>query len=411
MRLRLKQGAKSKSMPPGEFMKTSREDKGAIMIPVVSFVGRSNSGKTTLLEKVVQALKIRGYRVAIVKHTHHDFEIDRPGKDTWRLAQAGGDIVVLSSPDKVTLVEHLDAELTLDEIRALFKAKVDIVLTEGYKNGNAPKILILTSGQNQKQLCREKPIATIAARFSSPGAPQFDDDDIIRLIDLLIAQIDKGFSGNIIDTTDAVDLIPGYEPSQFNEFEALLAESASVHGHVCPGQVLGVRMALRGCQELGIERPKEENRRMIVYVEIDRCATDAIQIVTGCKLGKRTMKYVDYGKQAATFVDLLTGNAVRLAVREDVRDKAALYYCRGQTKYDAEVAAYKVLPDEELFNVARVLVQIPAEDMPGPPQRRVICDQCGEGVNDGRDVLLAGKVLCRSCAYGGYYQRCEALVK
>ncbi len=392
-------------------MKTSREDSGVTMIPVVSFVGQSNSGKTTLLEKVVQELKIRGYRVAIVKHTHHDFEIDRPGKDTWRLAQAGGDIVVLSSPNKVTLVERLDAELTLDEISALFKTKVDIVLTEGYKNGNAPKILILANGQDHKQLCHEKPLAVISARSSSLGAPQFDDDDVIRIIDLLIAQIDKENPGNITDTTNAVDLIPGYESYQSNEFEELLAESASVHGHVCPGQVLGVRMAMRGCQELGIESPKEEAKRVIVYVEIDRCATDAIQTVTGCKLGKRTMKYVDYGKQAATFVDLLTGNAVRLAVREDVRDKAVLYHGRGQTKYSAEVAVYKVLSDEELFNIERVLVPIPAEDMPGPPQRRVICGQCGEGVNDGRDVLLAGKILCRSCAYGGYYQRYDALVE
>ena len=411
MRLRSKQDAKGRDMLTGSFLETSREDKGAVMIPVVSFIGRSNSGKTTLLEKVVRELKIRGYRVAIVKHTHHDFEIDRPGKDTWRLAQAGGDIVVLSSPDKVTFVEYPDAELTLDEISALFKAKVDIVLTEGYKNGNAPKILILSSEDDRNRLCREEPMATISARISSTGAPQFDNGDVFHIIDLIIAQIDKGSSGNISDAASAADLIAEYESSQSNEFEVLLAESALVHGHVCPGQVLGVRMALRGCRELGIEKPKEENRRIIVYVEIDRCATDAIQTVTGCKLGKRTMKYVDYGKQAATFVDLFTGNAVRLAVREDVRDKAALYQCRGQTKYDAEVAAYKVLADEELFNLERVLVKIPAEDMPGPPQRRVICDQCGEGVNDDRDVLLAGKVLCRSCAYGGYYQRCEVLVK
>ena len=254
-------------------------------------------------------------------------------------------------------------------------------------------------------------MATISARISSTGAPQFDDGDVIRIIDLLIAQINKVSSGSFTDTTSVANLIAEYESSQSDEFEALLAESASVHGHVCPGQVLGIRMALRGCRELGIDKPKEENRRIIVYVEIDRCATDAIQTVTGCKLSKRTMKYVDYGKQAATFVDLFTGNAVRLAVREDIRDKAVPYQCRGQTKYDAEVVAYKALADEELFNLERVLVKIPAEDMPGPPQRRVICDQCGEGVNDGRDVLLAGKVLCRSCAYGGYYQRCEALVK
>lgn len=150
---------------------------------------------------------------------------------------------------------------------------------------------------------------------------------------------------------------------------------------------------------------------MVVYVEIGRCATDAIQVVTGCKLGKRTMKYVDYGKLAATFLDLHTGDAVRVAVREDAREKASLYCRQGCTRHEAEVAAYKIMPDEELLCINRVLVQIPIEDMPGPPQHRVICEKCGEGVNDSRDVMLAGKILCRSCAYGGYYQLYEALVK
>ncbi|MFC1964810.1 molybdopterin-guanine dinucleotide biosynthesis protein B [Chloroflexota bacterium] len=380
------------------------------MIPVFSFIGKSNSGKTTLLEKIVKELKVRGYRVAVVKHTHHGFDMDHPGKDSCRFTQAGSDIIVLSSPYKVAFSERLDTELTLGEISTLFKDKVDIVLTEGYKNGDAAKILVLPTGQGKERLFREeRPLATVSARLSSLGIPQFNDDDVALVIDLLIDQIAKDSSDNIADTIN--DLIPGYDSSRSSELEELLAESASVHGHICPGQVLGVRMAMRGCQELGIEKPKEEHKRMMVYVEIDRCATDAIQTVTGCKLGKRTMKYVDYGKLAATFVDLLTGNAVRLAVPEDVRDKAALYRYQGQTKHDAEVVAYKALPDEELFKIERVLVQIPAEDMPGPPQRRVICSQCGEGVNDGRDVILTGKILCRSCAYGSYYQRYDALVE
>ncbi len=159
-------------------------------VPMVSFIGNSGSGKTTLLKMVIRELKSRGYRVATIKHTHHDFEIDRPGKDTWRFTQAGSDIVVLASPNKVTLIEHLDAELTLDEISALFKDKVDIVLAEGYKNATAPKILVVPSEDYEKQLCHEEEIlATVSARLSSLGVPQFDDDDVIRLTDLLIAQI------------------------------------------------------------------------------------------------------------------------------------------------------------------------------------------------------------------------------
>lgn len=199
------------------------------MIPVVSFIGHSNSGKTTLLEKVVRELKIRGYRVAVVKHTHHDFEMDKPGKDTWRLRQAGGDIVVLSSRNKVAVVEHLDTEPTLDEIIAPFKGKVDIVLSEGYKNGNAAKILVKASGQDEELLCHEKPLATISARFSSPGTLQFDDDDVIRVTDLLVAQIVNDSSGNITDTISAADLFPGYDSHQSSKLAELLAESVSVH--------------------------------------------------------------------------------------------------------------------------------------------------------------------------------------
>ena len=381
------------------------------MIPVVSFIGRSNSGKTTLLEKVVRELKLKGYRVGVVKHTHHNFAIDHPGKDSWRLAQAGSDVIAVSSPSKVAFIEHVESEVDLSQLSTFFEGKVDIVLAEGYKKGNAAKILVLSTEQDKEQLYHEKPLVTISVRPSSLGYPQFDYDDVIHIVDLLIAQIGKNYPGNITETINTGDLIPGYDSHQSSEFEELLAESAAVHGHVCPGQVLGVRMAMLGCQELGIERPKEEAKRMIVYVEIDRCAADAIQVVTGCKLGKRTMKYVDYGKLAATFVDLQTGNAVRLAAREDSREKAALYQAQGQTKYDAEVVAYKSLPDKELFNVEKVLVQIPAEDMPGPPVSRVICEGCGEGVNDRREVSVAGKVLCRACAFGSYYQYQDGLEK
>lgn len=376
------------------------------MIPVVSFVGQSNSGKTTLLEKVVSELKTRGYRMAVVKHSPHGFEIDQPGKDSWRLTRAGSDVVALSSPDTIAFVEHVEQELSLAQIGALLEAEVDILLAEGYKNSDAAKILVLEGEQERPHFSyKGEVLATVAARLSSLGVPQFDCDDITYVIDLLIAQMGKDSSGNNTnDTINASGLIPRGESYQSSEFEELLAESASVHGHVCPGQVLGIRMAIRGCQELGIEKPREESKRLIVYIEIDRCATDAIQVVTGCKLGKRTMKYVDYGKLAATFVDLLKGNAVRVAVREDSRDKAALYRCPGQTKHDAEVVAYKVMPDAELFNVEKVLVQIPAENMPGPPLSRVICHQCGEGVNDHREIVVDGKVLCRACAHGAYYE-------
>ncbi|MFC1968592.1 molybdopterin-guanine dinucleotide biosynthesis protein B [Chloroflexota bacterium] len=376
------------------------------MMPIVSFVGQSNSGKTMLLEKVVRELKIRGYRVAVIKHSPHGFEIDKPGKDTWRLAQAGSDIVAISSMNKMAFIERMDTEPTLTQIEALFGGKVDIVLAEGYKNGNTAKIRILGTEENQERLCSEEgTLATVSARLSSLGVPQFDYDDIISIANLLIEQVGEKSPHIFRDVFKATDLIPGCSAYQMAKFEGLLAESAALHGHICPGQVLGVRMAMRGCHELGIEKPKEKDKRLVAYVEIDRCAIDAIQVVTGCKMGKRTMKYVDYGKLAATFVDLDTEKAVRIVAREDAREKAILWYRPEWTRQEAEIVAYRAMSDEELFNIEHVLVQIPVEDMPGPPLRRVICDECGEGVNDSREVMVAGQVLCRSCAYGRYYQR------
>jgi formylmethanofuran dehydrogenase subunit E len=234
--------------------------------------------------------------------------------------------------------------------------------------------------------------------------PQFRNDDVARIINLLLEQIGRTSPGELGGVTQVADLAPEYDEYQGNKLKELLAESAAIHGHICPGQVLGIRLAIRGCRELGIENPKEDPKRMVIYVEIDRCATDAIQAVTGCKLGKRTMKYVDYGKLAATFVDLHTGEAVRIVTREDAREKAALWRHLGYTKQEAEIITYKVMSDEDLFRIQPVLVRIPDEDMPGPPQCRVICEECGEGINDRREVTVAGRILCRSCAHGSYYQ-------
>ena len=187
-------------------------------------------------------------------------------------------------------------------------------------------------------------------------------------------------------------------------FEELLAESARVHGHLCPGQVLGVRMSLLGLQEIGIDEPRGRDRKnIIVFVEMDRCATDAVQSITGCSLGHRTMKLMDYGKMAATFVNLRTGKAVRVLAREESRDKAKAYFPGIEDKYRAQLEAYKIMTDRELFEIMPVSVRIKPEDMPGRPLSRVRCESCGEHVQDMREVLHHGKVLCQPCAKGGYY--------
>lgn len=190
-------------------------------------------------------------------------------------------------------------------------------------------------------------------------------------------------------------------------FERLLEESVKIHGHLCPGQVIGVKMSMLGIEKIGIKDPKEKDRKsLIVFVEIDRCATDAIQSVTGCSLGRRTMKFMDYGKMAATFVNLKSGKAVRVIAKEDAREKAKQFFPEIENKYAAQLEAYKIMPDEELFDTMDVNVSIRPEDMPGRPLRRILCDMCGEYVQDMREICRDERVLCKPCAEGGYCKVC-----
>jgi formylmethanofuran dehydrogenase subunit E len=189
-------------------------------------------------------------------------------------------------------------------------------------------------------------------------------------------------------------------------FKSLLDESARIHGHLCPGQVLGVRMSLLGLREIGITNPRGMDRKsLIVFVEMDRCATDAVQCVTGCSLGRRTMKFMDYGKMAATFVNLKTGQAVRVLAREDARENAQALLPDISDKHRAQLEAYKIMPEKALFAAKAVTVTLRPEDMPGRPLRRVPCDACGEHVQDMREIERNGRILCRPCAEGGYYSR------
>jgi formylmethanofuran dehydrogenase subunit E len=191
------------------------------------------------------------------------------------------------------------------------------------------------------------------------------------------------------------------------DFQTLLREAAERHGHLCAGQVLGVRMAMRALNELGIDVEREP-KRVIVFVEIDRCAADAVATVAHVSLGKRTLKYQDYGKMAATFVDTETQRACRVVALESARERARDYTPPDLEKHQAELIAYQQMPDEELFNVYHVAVAIPEFDKPGHPLRRVECARCGEGINDGREVVRAGETLCRACASGAYYERVDA---
>ncbi|HUI45842.1 MAG TPA: FmdE family protein [Nitrospirota bacterium] len=195
-----------------------------------------------------------------------------------------------------------------------------------------------------------------------------------------------------------------------SEFETLLQESVKTHGHLCPGQVLGVRMSMLGLSRIGIFDPKGRDRRNIIaFVEMDRCATDAVQSVTGCSLGKRTMKFMDYGKMAASFLNLKTRKAVRIIAREESKETARASFRDIGDKYRAQLNAYKTLSDDDLFDVMDVEILVRAEDMPGRPLAKTRCDACGEQVQNMREVIRDGKTLCRPCKEGGYYTRADGL--
>ena len=190
------------------------------------------------------------------------------------------------------------------------------------------------------------------------------------------------------------------------DFNALVAEAEVAHGHLCAGQILGVRMAMLGLQRLGIEDPKGADRkRLVTFVEIDRCATDAIAVVTGCRLGKRALKFRDWGKMAATFVDLKTGKAIRVAAKESSKERARELYPEIEGKNQQQMHAYREMPDAELFTEQWVTVPIEAREMPGYKSGRIVCAKCGEGINYDRESRRDGRILCQGCADPGtrYY--------
>jgi formylmethanofuran dehydrogenase subunit E len=190
-----------------------------------------------------------------------------------------------------------------------------------------------------------------------------------------------------------------------------LRDAEQAHGHLCAGQVLGVRLAMLGLVKLGIDDPrgnKEDRKRLVTFVEIDRCATDAVAVVTGCRLGKRALKFRDWGKVAATFVDVSTGKAIRIAAKESSKTLARQMHPETADKNQQQMLAYREITDIDLFTTQWVKVDLPPEEFPGYKGERVVCETCGEGINFRREVRTKDrdkeKVLCRACAGESYYE-------
>jgi formylmethanofuran dehydrogenase subunit E len=191
--------------------------------------------------------------------------------------------------------------------------------------------------------------------------------------------------------------------------DTLLKECERLHGHMCAGQLLGTRMALLGCRTLDINDPRgADKKKLIVWVEIDRCMADAVSAVTGVRLGKRSLKYVDYGKVAATFLNTETNRGVRIVALESSRGLADERYSDIADKRTRQFRTYSEATDDELFKTELVSIELSEFDLPGNPRSRVTCVICEEGVNDGREVIDAnGDAICRGCQNGTYYSKMD----
>lgn len=191
------------------------------------------------------------------------------------------------------------------------------------------------------------------------------------------------------------------------QLDKLLAKSADHHqGHLCPRQVLGVRMGLAAGEYLGVAVPQVK-KRLLTIIEADGCFADGVAVATGCTVGHRTMRVVDFGKVAATFIDTDTEAAVRFVPRADVRAEARYYAPYERSRWHTQLKGYQLIPVHRLFSARPVVLTTSIGELLSRPGVRVNCDQCGEEVFNEREMVQDGQVLCRTCAGYGYYEVTE----
>lgn len=183
----------------------------------------------------------------------------------------------------------------------------------------------------------------------------------------------------------------------------LLETCETRHRHLCPRQVLGVRTGLAGGRALGIALPRQD-KRLIVFVETDGCFADGVEVACGVSVGKRTLKIEDYGKIAASVIDTRTGQGMRVLPHRDVRARAWPYAASERSPYFIQLRAYQLMPDEALFEMQPVRTRRTIEEIISYPGLRANCEQCGEEINNQREVCLEGQILCRACAGTPYYR-------
>jgi formylmethanofuran dehydrogenase subunit E len=185
--------------------------------------------------------------------------------------------------------------------------------------------------------------------------------------------------------------------------QAALDRLVALRPRLCPRQVLGVRIGLLGGSHLGLELP-QVNKRLLVFMETDGCAADGVTAGTGCRLGRRTMRIMDFGKVAATFADTETGLAVRVAPKAGIREAAQRYAPEAGSRWEAQLAGYRIMPTTELLRIQQVTLTVDLEKLISRPGLRVTCEACGEEIMNEREVFHEGMLLCQSCHGHSYYR-------
>jgi formylmethanofuran dehydrogenase subunit E len=191
-----------------------------------------------------------------------------------------------------------------------------------------------------------------------------------------------------------------------SDLTTFLEQSSALHKHLCPRQVLGARIGMYAAELFDLDLP-QTSKRLFAFVETDGCFADGISVATGCWFGRRTLRLIDYGRVAATFVDTRINRAVRIWPNPQARDRAATYASDERSRWHMYLAAYEVMPTAELLLAEEVALSIDLTALISRSGVRVNCAACGEEIINEREVCREDKILCRSCAGERYYERAD----
>ena len=338
----------------------THDSNSAALPPILCLRGPSRSGKTSMAVRIIERLEGQGIRVGYIKRSHH--ALDLPEKSSGRVWKAEPTAMLLRTPERTQLTVAV-ADEALPTLATALPAGLDLVVVETHSAEPHPTVL--------SALLEPAPGEQVAGRWT---LDTLDDD----------ANAAAVYAAALVDAD--------------RELGRVIRRAAGFHGgHACAGLVLGTRLALYGAELLGIDVP-DRSKRLVVVLETDRCAADAVQAVTGCRPGRRTLRFLDYGKLAATFIDTRAERAIRVTTRPGLREQANATALPDEDRHDAQRRAYTSWAPTKLFAEADASAAIDQFDRPGPPRRRTSCEACGEEVSDGREVATEAGIRCRPCA-------------